>query len=251
MVTEPRTDAEILAALYDQENGWDDSDDFYLGLVLEAEAVLDIGCGTGGILGRARAEGHRGRLTGLDPDPAMLEHARRHDDVEWVLGDLDTVSWDGEFTLAFLSAHVFQVFLDDDHVRRTLRDIHRALRPGGLLAFETRNPAVGAWRTWNSPQPTELVDSDGTIIRSAYRVISSPDDDPTTDVVTFSETLSSDDWEAEIVAEDRLRFLDHRRVDAFLAEAGFTIEHRFGDWHRGGFEEEYSREIITIARRRP
>ncbi|MEU3825998.1 class I SAM-dependent methyltransferase [Streptomyces sp. NPDC029080] len=49
----------------------------------------DIGCGTGHLLWRTRAEGLRGRLTGLDPVAAMPAQARRaRPDVEWVLGDV-------------------------------------------------------------------------------------------------------------------------------------------------------------------
>jgi hypothetical protein len=40
---------------------------------------------------------------------------------------------------------VAQVFLDDAEWATTLRAIHTALRPGGHLAFESRNPDDRAW----------------------------------------------------------------------------------------------------------
>jgi len=64
------------AAWYDVLNPWGPSDDFYLGMVMAADRVLDVGCGTGRLLHRARDLGHAGRLCGLDPDPAMLHQAR-------------------------------------------------------------------------------------------------------------------------------------------------------------------------------
>jgi ubiquinone/menaquinone biosynthesis C-methylase UbiE len=63
--------------------------------VMSAKAVLDVGCGTGALLHRARIEGHKGRLCGLDPARGMIEQARRRSDVEWVLGDLASVAWEG------------------------------------------------------------------------------------------------------------------------------------------------------------
>ncbi|WP_224058104.1 class I SAM-dependent methyltransferase [Streptomyces kanamyceticus] len=78
------------AALYDLLNPWDGtrhySDAFYNGLVMRADAALDVGCGTGVMLHQARARGHAGRLVGLDPSAAMLDRARRRADVEWVHG---------------------------------------------------------------------------------------------------------------------------------------------------------------------
>lgn len=50
------------AALYDLLNPWEPSDDFYLSYVLAASSALDVGCGTGRLLHRAREAGHRGRL---------------------------------------------------------------------------------------------------------------------------------------------------------------------------------------------
>jgi 2-polyprenyl-3-methyl-5-hydroxy-6-metoxy-1,4-benzoquinol methylase len=51
------------AALYDLTEGWGPSDDFYLGYVMDAPSVLDVGCGTGMLLHRARVDGHGGRAT--------------------------------------------------------------------------------------------------------------------------------------------------------------------------------------------
>lgn len=78
-----------LAALYDPLVGREARADFnfYLPLILAAESVLDIGCGTGALLHWARERGHAGRLTGLDPAVGMLTVARTRDDIEWMLGD--------------------------------------------------------------------------------------------------------------------------------------------------------------------
>ena len=87
-----------VAALYDRLNPWEPSDDFYLSYVLEAGSVLDVGCGTGRLLHRAREAGHGGRLCGIDPDPASLARARRRADVEWVQGRAADMTWSGSST---------------------------------------------------------------------------------------------------------------------------------------------------------
>src|SRR5262245_62962463 len=69
--TDPR-----LAIFYDQLNPWGSDLDFYLDLVMAAESVLDVGCGTGSVLRKARASGHTGRLVGLGPAPAMRNQAK-------------------------------------------------------------------------------------------------------------------------------------------------------------------------------
>src|SRR5262249_15021650 len=60
---------------------------FYQPIVMSHASVLDVGCGTGELLRRARESGHGGRLCGLDPAEAMLDVARRRADIVWVLGD--------------------------------------------------------------------------------------------------------------------------------------------------------------------
>jgi SAM-dependent methyltransferase len=128
------------AALYGVLNPWGPSDDFYLALVIEATSVLDVGCGTGALLHRARQAGHAGRLCGLDPDPASLGVARRRTDIEWVAGTAASMAFDSEFDLAVMTGHAFQVLVGNDEVRASLTAIRHALAGGGRFAFETRNP---------------------------------------------------------------------------------------------------------------
>jgi SAM-dependent methyltransferase len=119
-----------LAILYDQLNPWGPADDFYLGLVMPARSVLDVGCGTGHVLRRARQAGHAGRLVGLDPAAAMLDQARARADVDWRLGDLGSVPFRGEFDLVIMTGHVFQVFLADADIAAALAAVRAVLAPG-------------------------------------------------------------------------------------------------------------------------
>lgn len=140
--TDPR-----LAIFYDQLNPWGQDRDFYLQLVMAAESTLDIGCGTGSVLRKAREAGHSGRLVGLDPAAAMLNQASASTDVEWILGDLGSVSFVAEFELVLMSGHVFQVFLTDDEIAAALLAVKTALVAGGRFAFETLNPRLRQWET--------------------------------------------------------------------------------------------------------
>jgi SAM-dependent methyltransferase len=235
------------AALYDVLNAWGPSDDFYLALVMEATSVLDVGCGTGALLRRARQDGHTGRLCGVDPDRAMLGLARRGADVEWVDGTAASMAWDGEFDLATMTGHAFQVFIDDDELRASLAAIRRALADGGRFAFETRNPRARAWESWTPQNGMDVVDPAGRAVHVSHEVESVAGD-----VVTLTETTSGPDGTPLRVDRASLRFLDVDTLAGFLAEAGFEIEGQYGGWSREPFDPA-SPEIVIIARvsRRP
>lgn len=146
MVDHAFSDAE-LAEVYDSLHPAHSRADlgFYLPLVLEASAVLDVGCGTGALLHRAREAGHSGRLCGLDPADGMLARARNRTDIEWAPGDLSSASWEHEFDLVVMTGHALQVFLTDRDLADALTTIRRVLISGGRFACETRNPAARAW----------------------------------------------------------------------------------------------------------
>lgn len=237
-----------LAELYDAQHPSGARGDyaFYAPLVMAAEAVLDVGCGTGTLLHAARAAGHTGRLCGLDPAAGMLERARQRTDVEWVLGDLSTVRWEREFDLIVMAGHAFQVFVTDDELRTALASIRVALTENGRFAFETRNPAARAWERWTPDDVTEIVDAHGDTVRSWHEV-STPLENG---LVTFTTTYTSPAWDRPQTSESTLRFLDAAELSTFLAEASLSVEEQFGDWD-GSPLTGTSPEIITYAVGRP
>jgi SAM-dependent methyltransferase len=235
-----------LAELYDVLHPWERRGDFgfYLPVVMSAEAVLDVGCGTGALLRRAREAGHAGRLCGLDPADAMLDQARTRSDIEWTLGDLASLAWEQEFDLVVMTGHAFQVFVEDDEIRASLATIRSALTEDGHFAFETRNPLVRAWEDWTPDNTIEVVGADGAVLRMAHEVETPVDGD----VVSFTTTFTSPGWDRPQVSRSTLRFLAADSLASFLSDAGLAIEEQFGDWARHPLTDT-SPEIITIARR--
>jgi SAM-dependent methyltransferase len=235
-----------LAGLYDVLHPWEQRDDlaFYLPLVMSAEAVLDVGCGTGALLHRAREAGHGGRLCGLDPAGGMLERARMRSDIEWILGDLASVSWDQQFDLVVMTGHAFQVYVEDDELRSSLAAIRSALTEDGRFVFETRNPLVRAWEHWTPDNAVETTDASRAVVRMEHEVETPVEGD----LVRFTTTYTSRTWDRPQMSRSTLRFLDADSLSAFLSGAGLAIEEQFGDWTRGPLTDT-APEIITIARR--
>jgi len=235
---------ERLAALYDLFSGRRQDFDFYMKWVLAAPSVLDVGCGTGALLHRAREAGHNGRLCGLDPAFGMLAQARKRTDIEWILGDLSSAQFDREFDLVVKTGHAFQVLVTDDEIRTSLAAIRRALTDDGRFAFETRNPLVREWERWTPDKVARVTDSDGALVCMS-REVEMVDGE----TVSFRHTFTGSNWDAPQTSRSTLRFLDADRLSAFLTEAGLAIDRQFGDWD-GSLFTSSSREIITFARRR-
>jgi SAM-dependent methyltransferase len=235
------------AALYDLLNPWDPEsspgDRFYHELVMAAGSVLDVGCGTGAMLAYAREHGHRGRLTGLDPDRAALERAGHRANLEWVEGRAADARWTAEFDLAIMTGHAFQCLVADDDLLASLAAIHAALRDDSRFAFETRHPQARAWLGWNPAMAQDITGPRGRPLRLWHEVESAVGG-----IVTFTSTTAKPDGTVLSVGRSTLRFLDPPALNAFLGAAGFGVEAQYGDWDRAPVTTA-SREIITIARR--
>jgi SAM-dependent methyltransferase len=233
-----------LAALYDISCEGRPDFAFYLPLVMAAESVLDVGCGTGELLRLAREAGHRGRLCGLDPAEAMLDQARVRSDIQWYIGDLGSVNWSQEFDLIVMTGHAFQVLLEDQELRTALETVRQALAANGRLVFETRNPTAREWEQWVPSNAFEVAAPDGAIVRIVHEVQT-----PVLgDRVTFTTTFSSPSWDHDEVSQSTLRFLSNDRLTSFLGDAGLAIGEQFGDWDRGPVSPT-SPELITVAHR--
>jgi ubiquinone/menaquinone biosynthesis C-methylase UbiE len=229
-----------LAVFYDQLNSWGPSDEFYLDLAMSARSVLDVGCGTGRLLRRAREIGHSGRLVGLDPSAAMLDQAKSRTDIEWVLGDLGSVSFDHDFELVIMTGHVFQVFVTDEDIKTALTGVRSALHANGRYVFETLNPAPRPWERWTGSD--EVIAADGAIVTAANtepRLIAPG-------VVEVVGRFSSPSWERDVLCPSKFRFVDVDALDTFLSDAGLTVVERYGSWDRRPFSDD-SPEIISIV----
>ncbi|AFU03345.1 class I SAM-dependent DNA methyltransferase [Nocardia brasiliensis] len=243
MVDKVFTDAR-LAALYDLFSPADERADleFYLPLLMRAPSVLDLGCGTGTLLHRARAAGHTGRLCGVDPAPGMLEVARSRGDIEWVLGDIGAVR-DRRFDLVVMTGHAFQALVDDEELRSTVATVAAVLPETGSFVFETRNPAVREWETWDRRYSGEVTDHTGAVVRCVCEVREPVGGD----LVSFTHIFSSARWARPEVSRSTLRFLDQAGLAELLRGAGLIVAEQFGDWDRRSLTQDCP-EIITVAR---
>lgn len=236
----------FLAGIYDAWHPRETRNDydFYLPSIMASQSVLDVGCGTGTLLHDARRRGHAGRLCGIDPAGGMLEQARRRSDIEWVLGQVASSDWRGEFDLAVMTGHAFQAIVSDNDVRASIAAIARALRPGGRFAFETRNPKARAWEHWRPENASAVVPAGGLEVLITTEVVT-PFDGET---VTFTHRFTGDHPSLPKVSRSTLRFLDLPALEAVLREAGMSIEARFGDFD-GRPISETDPEIIIVARK--
>ncbi len=235
-------DDDDVAQLYVRLNGWSEADDIYLGQVMAATRVLDVGCGPGRLLQEARRAGHSGELVGIDPDRAALAIARTDPSIRWLDGVAATMPFVADFDLAVMTGHAFQCLIADEEIRASLRGIHRALTPGGTFAFETRNPTARAWETWGSMAPLAVVDHRGEDVLVSYEILAVEDD-----VVTLTETTARPDGTTLRIDEGKLRFLSPERLNDELQAAGFTIVAQYGDWAATPFTSAHS-ELIIVAR---
>lgn len=232
-------------AAYDELNPADDDYRFYAALAASAGVTraVDLGCGTGTL---ARMLACRGAsVTGVDPDPEMLRVARSKDPegrIDWRLGYSDVIDPESaEF--AVMSGHVAQVFTDDGAWLAALRDLHRALVPGGLLAFESRNPGARKWEAWTRQLTLRTVETPAGAVEFWHETaaVSLP-------LVSY-DTLTRDLRTGEVTtSRDVLAFRDEPALRATLERAGFKVGHVYGDWDRTPAAVA-APELIVIARK--
>ena len=235
--TDPR-----LARLYDLLNTGRRDWDFYLAMAEHAPlAVLDMGCGTGGLAVDFAARGHL--TTGADPAAAMLEIARARpggERVDWVLSDAAGLDLHGRFDLIVMTGHAFQSLLGAAEIAAALAACRRHLAPRGRLAFETRNGAVRAWQGWVA-EDVDVVELPGHG-RAAVGYQTVAVEGPLVTYETHFDFGGGD----RVVSSDTLRFLERADVETFLASAGFTTLQFWGDWD-GAPLVRTSPEIIVAA----
>ncbi|MFF7391737.1 class I SAM-dependent methyltransferase [Streptomyces scabiei] len=221
-----------LAELYDPLDPDRGDLDAYLRIAEEfgARKVLDIGCGTG-VFALLLAE--RGvEVVGLDPAGASLDVARAKPGagrVRWIHGDAtDLPSPPLQVDLVTMTANVAQAIVDPELWRRTLTAAYEALRPGGRLVFETRDPARRAWEAWNRAESYGVTDVPGFgRVESWVELteVSGP-------LVSFRRHYVfgggpggvDKNSAVSLTSDSTLRFRERHEIEADLLAHGYTVE---------------------------
>lgn len=236
-----------LAAIYDALDP-DRSDLLpYLAMAgeLGAHRVLDLGCGTGVFALLLADAGYP--VTGVDPAGASLAVARAKpgaDRVRWIHGDATALAGPADdpptdpFDLATMTANVAQAIDDPAGWDETLRAVHRALRPGGHLVFETRDPARRAWLDWTREATHTVTEVAGVGPIEHWMELT----DVALPLVSFLDSHIFPNGEL-LTSESTLRFRDRAEVETSLAARGFRVIDVRDAPDRPG------RELVFLARR--
>ncbi|WFR66199.1 class I SAM-dependent methyltransferase [Curtobacterium flaccumfaciens] len=229
-----------LVALYDDDNPDGADSDFYRALCTStgARSVIDLGCGTGSLTVSLADAGRS--VVGVDPSATMIDYARKRpgaDGVTWVLGDSRNLPPIGA-DYAVLTGNVAQHIPDGDW-QRTLADLHHALRAGGTLAFESRNPAAGAWHAWSPPERTVRETASGPLEEwSDAREI-------TPGVVRLIAHNAFLETGEHLTYTEDLFFRELTELKHQLDVAGFCTTSVYGDWQHGPVTD--SSEVLVLV----
>lgn len=229
-----------LAAVYDALDP-DRSDlEAYAAIVteLEAQCVLDVGCGTGTF---ALMLAERGvEVVGVDPADASLDVARSKPGAEaarWVHGDATALPDDlaGRVDLAVMTGNVAQAIVEEKDWSRTLTAVGRCLRPGGQLVFETRRLERCGWLEWTREQTETLTQVPGHgPIRHWVQLT-----DVALPLVSFEAVRVFEDQ--TITSTSTLRFRTQDEIAASLITSGYDVREVREAPDRPG------REVVFVA----
>ncbi|SPM36073.1 Ubiquinone/menaquinone biosynthesis C-methylase UbiE [Mycobacterium rhizamassiliense] len=140
--------------------------------------IADIACGTGILSDRIERELHPDEIHGVDMSDGMLAQARsRSNRVAWLRAPAEQLPFDDGALDAVVTTSAFH-FFDQP---AALREFHRVLRSGGLVAvsaLSTRQPklqssADSKWKPQHNASPAEmreLFEGAGFAISDQHRI---------------------------------------------------------------------------------
>jgi SAM-dependent methyltransferase len=230
-----------LAAIYDALDT-DRSDlDVYVAIAEElgATRVLDLGCGTGTFAILLADRGFE--VTGAEPALASLNVARAKpgaDRVRWIHGDANALPR-LQVDIATMTGNVVQSIVECSDWETTLGAVYNALRPGGYLVFETRDPTDRVWEEWTRTASYSVTEVDGIGAVENWHEVTD-EDGP---LVTFKTTTVFASDGAVLTSESTLRFRERAQVEADIVAHGYVVDDVRDAPDRPG------RELVFFARR--
>jgi SAM-dependent methyltransferase len=204
-----------------------------------ANRVLDIGCGTG-VFALLLAD--RGvAVTGVDPAAGSLNVAQAKPGAErvtWIHGDATRLP-PLQVELATMTGNVAQAITSRSAWLGTLTGVYAALRPGGRLVFETRDPNRRAWEQWNRGASLSTIFIDGVGQVQHWVDVT----EVCGQLVSFRWTWVFDSDGAVMTSDSTLRFRSRDEIEADLVACGYSVDEVRDAPDRPGVE------FVFVARR--
>ncbi len=142
----------------------------------QSARVADIACGTGILADRIQRDLHPAAVYGVDMSEGMLKQAQtRSSEVDWRRGPAERLPFDDGTLDAVVTTSAFH-FFDQP---AALREFHRVLASGGLVAVSTMSarqpllPASSRWAPAHNPtsaEMRELFEGAGFTVSEQHRV---------------------------------------------------------------------------------
>jgi ubiquinone/menaquinone biosynthesis C-methylase UbiE len=140
--------------------------------------IADIACGTGILADRIERELHPDEIYGVDMSDGMLNQARaRSTRVQWLRGAAEQLPFGDGSLDAVVTTSAFHFF----HQAEALREFHRVLSSGGLVAVAAlsarqpllQGPSAIKWKPAHHASADEvraLFEGAGFVVREQHRV---------------------------------------------------------------------------------
>lgn len=97
-----------------------------------SSALLDLGCGDGNLLDWLQRHGYED-CRGIEPDAALVEHSPMRERI--TVGIAQELPWPDASFDGVIAMAVLHHLPGDADLTRTLAEVYRVLRPGGLFTF--------------------------------------------------------------------------------------------------------------------
>lgn len=202
--------------------------------------VLDVGCGTGVFLQRARAASLS--AFGIDASPEMVELAARRlgPDIVRVarMQDLDDRDTYGALVSLCWSFNYCQ---SQAEARDVLLSFHRALRPGGRLLLQVAHAPSATGRLQEDWEPGP--EGEERDVQFLYQFLPEIEDEPRLRAryTYVCRSLKELFWEEHV-----LHVADARLVASLILETGFQEVQVFGSWRREPLGSSISPFVLAV-----
>ena len=215
--------------------------EFVLDLVQQwngARPLLDVGCGTGVLIEKARRLGLP--ATGLDASPGMVREAERRLGPDAVaLKRMQDLGDDRAYQAIVSLSWTVNYCQGRDELQDVLRRFHRALKPGGGVVLQVAHAANAPKGVLEDREAGPAGEPGDVIFLYHFRQVAGESDTLAAEYVYACKSAG------ELLHEEHLLHVaDARMVAALMQQIGFVGVELYDSYRRDAFEHSVSPFVI-------